>query len=286
MKQSLGHIVQIARLTFLEAVRQRFFNFVLLLMLALIGSASFFRRFDFGNQELHFIANFGMGGLEFFGALLAVVASAQLFFGEMENRTALTLLAKPVRRWAFIAGKLLGVMALLLVFVTLLTAALAAYLKWRQGELMEIWHQALLAKEVDTEMPEAFRVQFGGLALDALLQWLKFDVLAAITLLVASYSNTNMFTVISSFFIYLICQLEYIAREQLDDLKVEALKRLVLLVSWIFPNFQLYSIGDLLVFPARVPIPDHAIWAAIEYSVIYLVVFWALASLSFRRREI
>ena len=106
---ALGQVWKIARLTFLEAVRQRFFNFLVLLSLALIGSANFFRQFDFGPQELRFISDFGLGGITFFGSILAIVATAQLFFGEIENRTALTMLAKPVRRWSFIAGKLLGV---------------------------------------------------------------------------------------------------------------------------------------------------------------------------------
>jgi hypothetical protein len=41
-------------------------------------------------------------------------------FSEMENRTALTLLARPLRRWEFLAGKLLGVWALLAVLVAAL----------------------------------------------------------------------------------------------------------------------------------------------------------------------
>lgn len=286
MKQAFSHVGSIARLTFLEAVRQRFFNFVVVLMLALIGSASFFRKFDFGASELRFVANFGMGGLEFFGAILAIVATAQLFFSEMENRTALTLLAKPVRRWSFIAGKLLGVMMLMLVFVALLTLALGLYLWWREGQLIDRWHEALLAKDVETEFPDTLRVQFGGLALDALLQWVKFDVLAAITLLVASYSNTNLFTIVISFFMYLICQLQYIAMDTLGDMKVEALKRLVKLLGLIFPNFQLYSVGDMLIFYSKNPVPPAAVEKALLYGGVYILVYLALGAYCFRSREI
>lgn len=287
MKQAFSHIGQIARLTFLEAVRQRFFNFVLILMLALIGSASFFRRFDFGPSELRFITNFGMGGLEFFGAILAIVATSQLFFSEIENRTALTLLAKPVRRWSFIAGKLLGVMLLMLVFVALLATALAAYLWWRQGQLIAIWEQtALTHEDIAPHFPDEARVLFGGLALDALLQWVKFNVLAAITLLVASYSNTNLFTVIISFFMYLICQLQYIATDSLGQIKVVALQRLVKLLGFLFPNFQLYTVGDMLVFHSRIPVPSGAVGEALIYGAIYILVFFGLAVFSFLNREI
>ncbi len=283
---SLSQTLQIARLTFLEAKRQRFFNFVLLVAFAMIASALFFRKFDFGPQELRFITNFGMGGVEFFGAILAIVATAQLFFGEIENRTALTVLAKPVRRWVFIAGKLLGVMMLMLVFVAILTTALAAYLWWREAALIDLWHQAHLSGETSAEMPENMQVLFGGLALDGLIQWLKFDVLAAITMFVASYSNTNLFTVVMSFFIYLICQLQYIARDSWSDLTSVVLRRLVWLLGLLFPNFQLFSIGDLLVFQQKTPVPGHAIAEALGYGVAYVLIFWGLAVYSFRQREI
>jgi ABC-2 type transport system permease protein len=286
MTTSLWQVGQIARLTFLEAVRQRFFNFLVLLALALIGSANFFRRFDFGPQELRFIADFGLGGIVFFGSILSVVATAQLFFGEIENRTALTMLAKPVRRWSFIAGKLLGVSLVMLVFVGVLSTLLGAFLWWREQQLISIYHQAFLAHTWPTDYPDAQRLQLGGLAMNALLQWLKFDVLAAITLLVASFSNTNLYTVVVSFFIFLICQLQYIAHDSWDRISSPALRGLTWLLGKCFPNFQLFAVGELLVFPAKIPVPHSAVIAAIGYGLLYIVVFTMLAVGSFRSREI
>ncbi len=286
MISSLRHIGQIGRLTFLEAVRQRFFNFLLLLSLALIGCAGFFRQFDFGPQELAFIANFGLGSMVFFGSILAVVVTAQLFFSEIENRTALTLLAKPVQRWSFIAGKLLGVALLMLVFVVLLTALLGGYLRWRQGEFIDLWHKAHLAGIRDTEFPDSMRVHFDGLAINALLQWLKLVVLGSITMVVASFANTNLYTVVVAFFIYLICQLQYIALDAWKGVESPVLSGLILMLSFIFPNFQLYSVGEMLVFTSKNPVPPGAVWAAIGYSLVYLAVFYGLAVFSFLSREI
>jgi ABC-type transport system involved in multi-copper enzyme maturation permease subunit len=282
MKQAFGHVGQIARLTFLEAVRQRFFNFLVILSLALIGSANFFRQFDFGSSELKFVANFGTGGILFFGSILAVVTTAQLFFGEIENRTALTMLAKPVRRWAFIAGKLLGVCLLLFVFVALLTALLGAFLWWRQGQLMD----EFVEKFPGDVFPASQQVQFTGLALDGLLQWLKFDVLAAITMLVASFSNTNLYTVAVSFFIMLICQLQYIAHDSWKSIENPVLQGMAWLLGVAFPNFQVFSVGDLLIFPQNNPVPPHVVAEAAGYGVIYVLVFLGLAVVSFLTREI
>jgi ABC-2 type transport system permease protein len=277
VNQAIGHVWRIARLTFLEAVRQRFFNFLILLAVALVGSSYFFRQFNFGASELRFIADFGLGGIFLFGSILSVVAAAQLFFSEIENRTALTILAKPVRRWSFIAGKFLGVALLMFVFIALLTTLLGLCLWWRERQLIVQWGD---------QFPPSEHVRYWALAFDGLLQWLKFDVLVAVTILIASFANTNLYTVIVSFFVQLICQLQYIANDRWSGIKAAWARPLVWLLGKVFPNFQLFSIGDLAIFPQKVPIPHTALLAAAGYAAIYIVVFLALAVFSFSQREI
>src|SRR5215208_153251 len=122
---SLRRTLLIAHNTLLEASRQKLLNFLLFLALALVLGARWFRDFNFGAPELKFLADCGFGAMTFFGAALTVAATAQLFFSEIENRTALTLLAKPVWRAEFIIGKFLGIAALVGIFCALLTVLLA-----------------------------------------------------------------------------------------------------------------------------------------------------------------
>ena len=131
---SLTRTLLIAHNTLREAARQKLLNF--LLWLALVLGARWFRDFNFGAPELKFLADCGFGAMAFFGAALTVAATAQLFFSEIENRTALTLLAKPVWRAEFVVGKFLGIVALAGVFCGMLTVLLGAVLWWREGELM------------------------------------------------------------------------------------------------------------------------------------------------------
>ena len=125
----------IARITFLEAVRQRLFSFLLLLGAALAVSSVAFRFLNFGHGELKFVADFGFGILFLFGSLLAVVMTAQLLYAELDNRTALTLLAKPVSRSEFLLGKFFGVWAVLGVFIVLLCSILAGVLLTRAADV-------------------------------------------------------------------------------------------------------------------------------------------------------
>ena len=58
---SISRVRLIAGNTFLEAVRQKFFNSLLLISVALVASSTFFQQFDFGTGELKFVTDFGFG---------------------------------------------------------------------------------------------------------------------------------------------------------------------------------------------------------------------------------
>ncbi|MEO0510736.1 MAG: ABC transporter permease subunit [Verrucomicrobiota bacterium] len=275
---SVTRIRLIAGNTFLEAVRQKFFNSLLIISIAMVVSSTFFQQFDFGAGELKFIADFGFGALFFFGSILAIAATTQLFFSEIENRTALTILAKPVHKLEFVAGKFFGAQLLMLAFALLLSLVLAGILYWRETVLM------------DRLGPEAFAdgslLRYRDIFVFGFLQWLKFGVLAAITLFVASFSNTNLYTIVVSFFLLVICQLQYIARDAYSDLEHGIGRLLVQGLGLIFPNFQLFNVGDQLVFKANEALPLGTILQITLYALAYTAAFILLTQLNFRKREI
>lgn len=272
---SFGRLGLIAGNTFLEAVRQKLFNFLLLLAVGLVASAQFFREFNFGSSELKFIADFGFGALIFFGSALTIATTAQLFFSEIENRTALTLLAKPLWRAEFVFGKFLGVFAVIGVFCALTIGLMIALLWHREGQLMAI-------------NPDDFAngrlIAYGDLLIVGLLQWLKFGVLTAIVLLIASFSNTNLFTVVTGFFVLVICHLQYLARDQWSNVDNVLLAGTVRVLSLVFPNFQLFNLADEIGQGAGVS-GEVALRVA-GYGVAYIAVIGGLAVYSFRNREI
>ncbi|WP_309384556.1 ABC transporter permease [Cerasicoccus frondis] len=273
-----GRIGLIARNTFLEAVRQKFFNVLVVLSIAMIASANFFRQFDFGSSELKFIADFGMGAILLFGSILSVVVTAQLFFSEIENRTALTMLAKPVHRWEFIVGKFAGVFFVLFAFVSLMLVLLAAVLYWRESGLMQ---------KLPDDFEQGRLVNYLGMLQLAFSELLKFGMLAAITLLIASFSNTNLYTVILSFFVMIICQLQYIARDNWSDLDNPILRGLVWFLSMLFPNFQMFNVGEQLIFPSdAATLSAGGYFSILGYGAIYICMLLGLSAYSFRNREI
>ena len=272
---SLRRVGLIADNTLREAARQRLFHFFLLLALALVLGARWLRDFNFGAPELKFLIDCGLGAMGFFGAALTVTATAQLFFSEIENRTALTLLAKPVWRAEFLLGKFAGIAVLIAVFCGLLTALLMAAVWSRERELM-------------AAAPEAFArgsvVSYTAIGLAGLLQWLKFAVLAAFGLLIASFAQTQLFTMVMGFLFLVICHLQYLAQDAYGRAGTILGRVTAALLAAVFPNFQLFALGDVLTGP-DVPPAAHTLRIAL-YAAGYCAVACGLAIFSFRKREI
>lgn len=266
----------IAKNTFLEAVRQKFFNFLLLLGLVMTAVSVGITGFNFGSSELKFIADFGFGGLFLFGSILAVVMSVQLFFAEIENRTAITLLAKPVNRSAFILGKFFGVWTLLGVFTLIMTGLLALVLALRQPALA----QAAVARG----MPEPF-LSLSGLGIFALLQWLRLGIVATMTLAFTSFSQTYLYAVVVSFCGLLIAQLQYILQDVAVSEKSSVLIKFgASALTKMLPNLQLFNLGPQLTLSAR-GVPAGTLGEIFGYGSIWIAVLLVITVWFFRNRE-
>jgi ABC-type transport system involved in multi-copper enzyme maturation permease subunit len=201
---------------------------------------------------------------------LAITASAQLFYSEIENRTALTLLAKPVRNLEFLAGKFLGIQLLMLSFVLLLSLLLVVMLWWREAALSES------TKVLD----------YGDFWCYGLVQWGRFGILCAISLMIGSFARSYLFTLMLSFLIMMVGQLQYLARDSFIEISFMPLRWLVQGLGLFFPNLQLFNIGDQLGDVAMGGVPMLQLAQLMLYAGIYWVAYLFLAWWVFRRREI
>jgi ABC-type transport system involved in multi-copper enzyme maturation permease subunit len=277
MNEAFRRTLWISRVTFLEAVRQRFFAFLLVLSAAMVLSSVSLRVFDFGHGELKFIADFGFGGMFFFGSVLAVVMTAQLFFSEIDNKTALTLLAKPLSRAEFLLGKFFGAWAVLGVFVVVLAGLQGAVLWAREQELLAVAEQA-------GKVPATFSLV--GLAQLVLLQWLRLGVIIAIVLAISALARTFLFTVVVGSLAVVAGQLQWIAQDAFLRPTDSAAYAAFLWVSTrLIPNLQQFNLADALVLGSSVVEPG-AVLAVLLSGLAYLVAYLTVGALIFRRREI
>lgn len=263
---SVARTVLIAGNTFREAVRQKLLSLLVLLALGLTIGVCYLRDFNFGMSELKFIADFGDGAIAFFGAVLTVTATTQLFFSEIESRTALTLLAKAVWRAEFIVGKFLGVAAVAAAFCLLLTVALAGVL-WSR--------EAGLTRDFPDALANGHETHYGALIVAGWLQWLKLAMLAAGTLLIASFARTQLYTVMMGFALLVICHLQHFAQGASGARRAAGI-----LIGTIFPDFQLFE-TDIAT-----GIPWMQVARLTAYALGHVIVACALATYAFGKREI
>ena len=277
MKDSLRRTLWISRVTFLEAVRQRFFAFLLVLGAAMVLSSVSLRVFDFGHGELKFIADFGFGGMFFFGSVLAVVMTAQLFFSEIDNKTALTLLAKPLSRAEFLLGKFFGAWAVLGVFIVVLAGLQGIVLWAREQELIALAEQS-------GKIPATFSVV--GLGQLVLMQWLRLGVVIAIVLAISALARTFLFAVVVGSLAVVAVQLQWIAQDAFLRPTDSPVYAAFLWVSTrLIPNLQQFNLADALVLGSSA-VEDGALIAVGLSGLAYLVAYLTVGALIFRRREI
>lgn len=277
----------IASNTLTDLTRQKVFYFILIFALVLIGSSIFLARFSF-QQELQILSDISLGAMSIFSSLLAILATARLIPDDIEHRTAYTILAKPVPRFEYVAGKLLGVLALLVISIVVMSALFLALLYAREQTLLaDTMRQYPAGAELERALRE---IRDAGLKIDIVevigLLFMKACVLASLTLLVTTFATTNIFTVVTMVFIYFIGHLQATAREYwLQHRGGGWLTHLFLaLVAVVFPDLQAFNRADDIV-------ADHALslgafgqtaWV----GVFYIVVYTALATVMFYGKEL
>lgn len=274
MKASLSRTFLVAFNTAGEAARQRYFLVLLALAAAVAGLASGLREMTFG-EDLKFIADLGFGALFFFGSLLAVVLPVHLFFSELDNRTALTLLARPLRRGEFLAGKLLGVWTLLAALVAIVSAVTLGMVAARHADLVV----AAQARHMPAPV-----FDYAGAALFVALQTVRLGVVAALTLFTCSYARTALFAYGAGLGWLVAGQTAWLAREWFGRTPGWGGK-LVVAVTRVVPDLQAFNLGDALMFPVRAA-PHAEAWKALGGGLVWIAVLIAVGARLFRNREI
>lgn len=110
MSKSLRRIRAVALLTLTEGLRQPVFYAIFFVTAGLLTLAPMFSFFHLG-EEAKMVTDLGLSTILMSATLLCVLLASSSVTEEVEGRTALTMLAKPLRREEFLLGKYLGIAA-------------------------------------------------------------------------------------------------------------------------------------------------------------------------------
>ena len=286
---SPSRILAITANTLTDLTRQKVFYVLLIFALVLIGSSVFLARFSF-QQEFQILKDVSLGAMSIFTSLLAIVATARLIPQDLEDRTVSTILAKPVPRFEYLLGKLLGVVCLLAIGVVAMTLLFVMVFHMREQTVLSETMQQMsgvtheqLQDALNTIRANALRRDiFEGVA----VIFLKASLLAALTLFVSTFSTTNIFTIAVMVAVYFIGHLQATAREYwlTQESAGWIAKTFLAIVALIFPDLQAFNLVDEIVAGAVIPLAVFAKTALL--GVFYIVIYTLAAMFVFYGKEL
>lgn len=276
----------IAANTLLELVRLKVFYFLLLFALLIIGSSAFTSKFSF-QEQFQVLKDVSLGAMSIFTWLLAVLATAMLLPKDIEDRTLYTILAKPVPRFEYLLGKFLGVLFLLFIALSLMSAVFVVVLYTREqaalGEAARGVPPDLLSSELQQIRASAFN---SNLLPGIVIIYLKAALCAALTLLLSTFASSWIFTIIISVVVYLIGHVQPIAREAyLASASVSSLMKVFLaLVALLIPDLTALSLVDDIVVGNAIPMFLFVKTAGL--GAIYVGVYFLIGYFVFSGKEL
>ncbi len=133
-------ILEIARLTFLEARMRKMLWAIVLFGVAFLALFAVGVHLMYGEisrnlsvarllEPVNFFLMAGLYALNFLVVMLAVLTSVDTIAGEIASGTIQTIVTKPLRRWEIVIGKWLGLALMLSIFAAIMCAALMGIVK-------------------------------------------------------------------------------------------------------------------------------------------------------------
>jgi hypothetical protein len=288
-------VLALALNTLTELSRLKIFYFLLVFALLIIGISSFSSQISVDQSEkleLQMLKDVALGAMSIFTSLIAILATAMLLPKDIEDRTIFTILAKPVPRFEYVAGKLLGILILLAISTLVMSGLFLAMLWFRESSLLAGLASVPLddpetRQEVEQIAANIRAAAFNDNLLPGILViYIKAAVLAAITLLVSTFASSAIFTMMISIAIYFIGHLQATAREYwLESAGGTWWSETILaLVALIFPDLQAFNLNDEVVAGAAISLDLFLRTAGL--GCVYVAVYYAIASFLFSTREL
>jgi ABC-type transport system involved in multi-copper enzyme maturation permease subunit len=168
----------ILRHTFLEAIVQPIYSLLLTIGAAILGVFGALPFFTLGEDTVMY-KSVALDVILLFVLIATLFATSRSIFDEIEDRTMLTLMSKPVHRWEVLLGKYLGIILATLLAVMVLGGVLmiATYLRIPEDYLIR-------ARTLDDrELANLWgyrKMHLAGLIPSLLMVWMQICVLAAI----------------------------------------------------------------------------------------------------------
>lgn len=257
---SIGRIWVIAINVFREVIRDRILYLIGFFAIALMAIAALL-PYVAANTQDKILLDVGLAALGFFGLVTAVFVGTGLVNKEIEKRTVVVLIAKPISRSDFIVGKHLGLTAVLAVLV---------------GAMTLIYLGVLLLNEASFPL--------GSIVLAVIYQLIELTLITAVAILFGVFTS-SILAIILTFAVYLMGHFsrDLVGFGQLSD--NATLERMTEIAYIILPDLSRLTWRNEAVYGTDLLPPPLEMLGHGLYGIAYAALLLAIATFVFSRRE-
>jgi len=263
----------IARATTKEALRQPVFIMLLLISILMLVLNTFVPFFSLGD-DVKMLEICGLATILISGMLLAIWTSSMSIADEIEGKTAMTLLSKPITRRQFIVGKFVGIQAAVLALVIPVTCVFWALIVYK---VFYDARESSIDVTVQLAQLEAYKI-----IPPVVLGLLEIAVMSAISVAISTRAPmvVNMVACLAIFVVGHLTP--SLVRSNLG--KLELVTFMARVISAILPAVENFNVEAAIVTGSVVP-AGYLGWVAI-YSAAYISAAILLAFIMFEDRDL
>jgi Cu-processing system permease protein len=250
-------LVIIAINTFREIIRDRILYGILVFALLLIGLSLALGQLSFAEQS-RISADFGFTGIHLSAEILAIFIGSSIVAREIEKRTIMTLLVRPLSRTQFILGKFLGLGLVLSVLVIGLSVVLEGVIK-----------------SLDVPLQLNFLAAVFGI-------WIESLILLSLALFFGSFAGPVM-TVIFTGSMFLLGHWVSSLPFFVEKSQSAEFKSMARVISTVVPNLETLNWRSAPVYGTEIKLA--VLSQATLYALAWIFFLLSATALIFRRRD-
>ena len=201
----------------------------------------------------------GLAATSLLGAIVAIFVGTGLINKEIEKKTVLVLIPKPISRTEFIVGKHLGLSAVLAVMIAIMTIIYLGMLYWAK-----------------------ISFSLSRILLSQAFLFLELAVLTAVAILFGVFTSSILATLFS-FGIYFMGHISKDLLKLGAITKNENIETLTKSLYLVLPNLERFNLKNDAVYGL---LPTNSeLFSTLLYGILYIVLLLTLANLIFARRQ-
>ncbi len=203
--------------------------------------------------------DFGLGMLSLTTLGISIFMGSRLITGEIECRNLYMILSRPVRRWAFLLGKYLGLLGILAINTALLSFWCLSIFLFLGGQLSYLILWSILFIFIE-----------GALIL---------TIVVFFSLIVG-----NILAIMSSISILLVGHYIEFAKEASLTKHAQWFYKIIDFYSRYLPNFTKFNIKRFVLYEGH--LENSFLYSSLLYGILYCAFFIFLSCLIFNKKEL